>query len=220
MADRVVLPFIHLVSKSEESAELKTCTDVGEHVENEKRVVFQFNVATDLNPSAELDVVAVMEHYFFQYCYNSLNSLVESLNQRQGDLYVTHSLKNLPTITQVDQLTYQVVTEHLHEYLEDTVQTEERFSLALLVDTLSSLHTQYTECTVGESDEWYTTIHVDPEFTPEWSMLSYEWQLYAHYPIKLVPAAIKFAVTGKEDSLYKVRFTGMADIHANKRAII
>lgn len=218
--DNIVLPFVHVSEKEEDTADLSKRNDVGELVENERRYVFQFNKSTSYDPSARVDLDAKMQLYYILYCFNVLRTVKYSLFGLQDVTYITHAMKNLNTISMVGPTSYRVLTEQFEHYLEDTEQQSHDFALALVLDTAFTVHPVYTRCKMVSQEEPYTTIELLDGYTTPWTDLSFADSLYAHYPIKVIPTDMTLAADNSGEGWFKVRVTCTVDVHENKRAIL
>lgn len=220
MDERLVLPFIHIAPKSEDTADVSTRTDVGEKITNESRVVFKFNHSMEHNPSAKLDLELEMEHYYTMYCYNMLKALTYNLFGSSSKVYVTHALKRIPTFFNIGPNVYRALADQLENFLSDTSQFPEGFILGMVLDTGSTIHTAYVECEVLSFSDDFVDFGLKPGYVTPWTDVDYSSSLHAFYPIELVPGDLNLVIKGQSNGHHKVRLTSSVAITENKRAIL
>lgn len=216
----IVLPFIHVNDREDETADLGKKTDIGELVENERRYIFQYNKSTSHDPSASIDLQANMQLYYVLYCFNVLRTIKYSLFGVDDITYVTHALKNMNAITMVSDREYKVLSEQFSIYVEDTGQQTHDFSLALVLDTTFTVHPVYVRCSWVADDGVFTTFRVQDGYNVPWTTMEFAYNLYAHYPIKIIPTNMTFAADNSGEGWFKVRAACVVDVNENKRAIL
>lgn len=216
----VVIPFVHVSDKQDDTANLQKRESVDALVENERRIIFQFNKQRSTDPSSSVDLEANMQLPMLMVCFNTLRTLVYSLFGAREPVYVTHALKNFGTIAMDGPRTYRVLQEEFDNYIEDTGQVKNDFALALILDTGYTIHPVFVRCRKVAEDAPFVLFELQDDYSTPWDSQNFMDTLYAHYPIKITPANMTFTATNSGEGWYKVRLTCSVDIYENKRAVL
>ena len=230
----IILPFIYVsrASDTDEQVSETPRTAVIESADNSQRTAINVSKLLNYNPEGTLDMSGNIPRDYERYIQNCLLGVSQRvLGQPDVEVFVTNPMKWVDIVDFLPgRLRFK--KEQLEAYLEDTEQTGDRFKIAVVIETIETVHTAYLELEVISDPEYATTtdrkgntvpypyslarvlLGTMPVTTPE-----IIYSVKAFYPILTVYSSINMQFKETKDGP-EYTFSCMINPSENKRSVL
>jgi hypothetical protein len=192
---KIIIPLLHIQnSKSERAVEADQVTNVTETMSRESRTVLTLNKDINRNQTAIYQMKGTMSQQVALTVMNMLMGLeyhVPFVNVTD-EFYVTHTLKRFDLFDYDGEYVY-IMNETLVKFLLTTPgQDVNNIRLAVVVETLFSVHPFWLEGPILTENEHISKILINPISIMPIQEKSYIEGIHAFHPIRIMPTTMRF----------------------------
>lgn len=163
VSKHIILPliFVSRASDTDEQVSETPRTAVIESADNSQRTALNVSRHVNYNPEGTLDSSGAIPREYERYVNNVLLGLSQRvLGQPEANVYVTNPMKRMDVID-FEPGYIRFRKDQLEQYIADTEQTNTKFKVAVVIETVYTVHCAYFELEVITDPEHNTTTDYD-----------------------------------------------------------